>query len=165
MLAAGWGGSGTVQMEMGVRSRIGTPMALKRSLPAAAAPISSYGADAPEDFELEKPDRFIDRLDKLHTGLFTPFGDVATIRDLEARGVPEELIEMLEEFVDGGMDEKTVVTLFLYLLSQQKRIKKKLDRSTRRALAKAYKQLPEVPEDVQQRVGTSIATHLQYMGY
>jgi Ca-activated chloride channel family protein len=164
MLAAGWGGSGTVQMEMGVRSRIGTPMALKRSLPAAAAPISSYGADALEDFELEKPDRFIDRLDKLHTGLFTPFGDVATIRDLEARGVPEELIEMLEEFVDGGMDEKTVVTLFLYLLSQQKRIKKKLDRSTRRALAKAYKQLPEVPEDVQQRVGTSIATHFQCMG-
>jgi Ca-activated chloride channel homolog len=165
MLAAGWGGAGTVQMEMGVRCRSSMPMGLKRSLPAAAESISSYGADALEDFELEKPDRFIDRLDKLQTGLFTPLGDVTSISDLEARGVPEELIDMLKELVeDSGADEKTVVTLFLYLLSQQKRVKKKLDRSTRRALVKAYKQLPEVPDDVQQRVSKSIATHLQYMG-
>lgn len=161
MLAAGWGGAGTVQMGIG-RSRA-IPMALKESLPATAEPMSSYIVGGMEDFELEKPDRVIDRLDELQTRLFTPFGDAASISDLEAGGVPEELIDVLEDLVDSGMDEKTVVTLFLYLLSQQKRIQKKLDRSTRRALVKAYKQLPGVPDDVQQRVSTSIATHLQYM--
>lgn len=164
MLAAGWGGAGTVQLEMGIRRKSETPMALKRSLPAVSAPISSYSLDGLEDFEPGKPDRFIDRLNWLQTGLFTPFGDVASISDLEARGVPDDLIDTLMELVDTGVDEETVVTLFLYLLSQRERVKKKLDRSTRRALAKAYKQLPGVPGDVQQRVKTAIATHLQTIG-
>jgi Ca-activated chloride channel family protein len=164
MLAAGWGGAGTVQEQMVVHSRFEAPTALKRYLPAASAPEPPYRADSIEDFERTEPDRLVDRLDRLQTGLFTPFGDIASISDLEARGVPEEVIDALTELVDAGADEETVVTLFLYLLSQQKRVRKKLDRSITRALAKAYKQLPGVPGNVQQRIKTAIATHLNTIG-
>ena len=74
------------------------------------------------------------------------------------------MIEALTKLVDGGVDEETVVTLFLYLLSQQKRIKKRLDRSTKRILTKAYKQLPGVPGEVQQRIKTEIESYLQTIG-
>ena len=164
MLAAGWGGSGTVQEQSAMRSRFEAPMALKRSLPAASAPVSPYGIDGIADFERVMPDDFVDRPNRLQSGLFTSFGEVASISDLEARGVSEEVIDALTELVNAGVDEKTVVTLFLYLLSQQKSVKKMLDRSITRALAKAYKQLPDVPGDVQQRVKTAIATHLQTIG-
>ena len=164
MLAAGWGGAGTVQEQMGMRSRMESPMVLKRSLPAASAPASPYGTDRIAVFERTIPDRFFDRPDRFLAGLFTSFGDVASISDLESRDVPEEVIDALTKLAEAGVDEKTVVILFLYLLSQQKRVKKKLDRSTARAMAKAYKQLPSVPEDVQQRVKTAIATHLRTIG-
>ena len=139
-------------------------MALKRSLPAASAPVSPYGIDGIADFERVMPDDFVDWPNRLQSGLFTSFGEVASISDLEARGVSEKVIDALTELVNAGVDEKTVVTLFLYLLSQQKSVKKMLDRSITRVLAKAYKQLPDVPGDVQQRVKTAIATHLQTIG-
>ena len=161
MLAAGWGAAGTVRMGMGVRSRMAMPMMLKRSLPAVSAPLSSYGIDGLEDAEQEKPDRSTGRPGWLHAGLFASFSDVASIGELEDRGVPQGLIDALTELVDCGADEETVVTLFLCLLSQHERLKKNLDRSTRRALAKACKQLPGVPGDVRQRIEAAIATHLQ----
>ncbi len=97
-------------------------------------------------------DRFTDWLNRSQTRLFTPLGGVMSISDLEDQGVPDELIEALTELVVGGLDEQTVVTLFLYLLSKHKRVKKRFDRSTKRILAKAYKQLPGLPAVVQQRV-------------
>jgi hypothetical protein len=90
--------------------------------------------------------------------------DFTSISDLEAQSVPEGLIEALRELVDSGVDEQTVVPLFLYLLSQQKSVKKRLDRSTKRILAKAYKQLPDAPDEVQQRVKAAIQTYLQTIG-
>ena len=65
------------------------------------------------------------------------------------------------ELVDAGVDEQTVVIAFLYLLSQQKHIKKRLVRSTKRFIAKAYKQLPDVPEAMQKRIMTEIESYLQ----
>jgi hypothetical protein len=48
----------------------------------------------------------------------------------------------------------------LYLLSQQKRFKKRLGLSIKRTFAKAYKKLPVVPDEVQLRVNTVIETYV-----
>ena len=48
--AAGWGGAGTVQGPTGMRNGIESPMALKRSLPAASPPNTPYCIDDVEDF-------------------------------------------------------------------------------------------------------------------
>ncbi len=100
-------------------------------------------------------------MNSLQTGLFTTFGNIASISDLEDQGVPEGLIESLMELVDAGMGEELVVILFLYMLSQHNRIKKRLDRSTKRILTKAYKQLPYVPTEVQHRVKVIIEEYLK----
>ena len=164
MLAAGWGGSGTVVQDMDIKYSLEAPMFSWRSMANNSEPMAQYSVVSIEDLERRKLDRFIDRLNKLQAGLFTPLADITSINDLEAQGVPEGLIEVLTKLVDPGDDEETVVTLFLYLLSQQKRIKKRLDRSTKRILTKAYKQLPCVPGEVQQRIKTAIESYLQTIG-
>ena len=164
MLAAGWGGSGTVVQDMDVCYSIEAPMFSRRKMANYSEPMAQYSVVSIEDLERRKLDRFIDRLNRLQAGLFTPLADITSINDLEAQGVPERLIEVLTRLVDSGVDEETVVTVFLYLLSQQKRIKKRLDRSTKRILTKAYKQLPGVPGEVQQRIKTEIESYLQTIG-
>ncbi len=163
MLAAGWGGSGTVVEEMDMCYSLEEPMFSRRKM-ANYEPAAMYSVVSIEDLERRKLDRFIERLNRVQTGLFTPVGDVSSIGDLEDQGVPDGLIEALTDLVDDGVDEETTVTLFLYLLSQHKRVKKRLDRSTKRVLTKAYKQLPGVPGEVQQRIKTAIESYLQTIG-
>lgn len=117
-----------------------------------------------EDLERRKLDRFIDRLNSLQAGLFAPFGDITSISDLEAQGVPEEIIEMLIELVDADVDEETVVTVFLYLLSQKKKIKKRLTRLTKRIFTKAYNQLPGVPNGMQHQIKAAVESYCQTIG-
>lgn len=168
MLAAGWGGSGTVVQDMDVCYSLEAPMFSKRKSKRKMAnysePIAQYSVVSIEDLERRKLDRFIERLNRLQAGLFTPVGDVSSISDLEDQGAPDRLIEALAELVDTGVDEETAVTLFLYILSQRKWVKKRLDRSTKRLLTKSYKQLTGVPSEVQQRVKTIIEEYLKTIG-
>ena len=136
------------------------PMFSKGKMANYSKPTVQYSIVSIEELERRKLDRFIERLNRLQTGLFTPIGDVTSISDLEAQGLPDGLIKALTDLVDAGIDEETVVTLFLYLLSQRKRVKKRLDRSTKRILAKAYKQLTGVPAEVQQQTKTTIEDYL-----
>jgi len=131
-------------------------MLSKRKMANYSEPMAQYSVGRIEDLEHRELDRFIERLNRLQSGLSTPVGDITSISDPEAQGILDGLIEALMELVDTGADEETVVTLFLYLLSQHKRLKKRLDRSTNRIPAKAYKQLLGVPPEVQQRVKTII---------
>jgi Ca-activated chloride channel homolog len=163
MLAAGWGGSGTVVEKMDICYSLEEPKFSRRKM-ANYEPAAMYSVASIEDLERRKLDRFIERLNRLQTGLFAPVGDVTSISDLEDQGVPDGLIEALAELVDTGVDEETAVILFLYLLSQHKRVKKRLDRSTKRILTKAYKQLTGVPSEVQQRVKTIIEDYLKSIG-
>jgi Ca-activated chloride channel family protein len=164
MLAAGWGGAGTVVQDMGMMYSLEAPMFSRRKRAAYAAPMVQDRVVDIEDSERRKLDRFIDRLNRLQAGLSTPGGDLTSIRGLEIQGVPDELMEALLELVDDGLDEETAVTLFLYLLSQHKRFKKRLSRTTKRILAKACKQLSVVPAEDQQRVKTIIEDYLKTIG-
>jgi len=161
MLAAGWGGLGTVVQDMDIQYSLDAPTFMRRKMTDYSEPMALYSVVSIEDLELRKLHRFIDRLNSLQTGLFTTFGNIASISDLEDQGVPEGLIESLMELVDAGMGEELVVILFLYMLSQHNRIKKRLDRSTKRILTKAYKQLPYVPTEVQHRVKVIIEEYLK----
>jgi len=165
MLAAGWGGSGTVVQDMDMSSySLKAPMFSRRKMANYSEPIAQYSVVSIEDLERRKLDRFIERLNRLQTGLFTPVGDVSSISDLEDQGAPDRLIEALAELVDTGVDEETAVTLFLYILSQRKWVIKRLDRSTKRLLTKSYKQLTGVPSEIQQRVKTIIEDYLKTIG-
>jgi Ca-activated chloride channel homolog len=164
MLAAGWGGSGTVVQDMDIQYSHEAPMFSRRSMANNSEPMAQYSIMSIEDLERRKLDRFIDRLNRLQAGLFTPIADITSINDIEAQGVPEGMVETLTELLDTGLDEQTVVTIFLYLLSQQKQIKKRLDRSTKRIFSKAFKQLPDVPDGMRQQVKTAIETYLQTIG-
>lgn len=124
MLAAGWGGSGAVVQDMDMNYSLEAPMFSRRKMANYSEPMVQYSIMSNEDLERRKLDHFIDRLNRLQTGLFSPVGDVTTISDLEDQGASDGLIEALSELVDTGVDEETAVTLFLYLLSQHKRVKK-----------------------------------------
>jgi len=161
MLAAGWGGSGTVARETDMsliqesRELPNYKMAMNYEPPVKFSTISI------EELERREFYHFIDRLNMLKTDSFPSLEDITSISDLEDQGVPDGLIEKLTEWVNTGVDEETAVILFIYLLSQHNGIKKRLDRSTKRILAKAYKQLPNIDSEVQQRGKAIIEDYLK----
>ena len=75
--------------------------------------------------------------------------------------IPQDMIDILVELIDGGFDEQAVVVVFLYLLTQEKQIKNRLARSTKRIIAKAYKQAPAVSDVMQKRIKEAIESYLQ----
>ncbi len=156
MLAAGWGGTGRVIQDMSPQYSSRAPMFPERALSEPFESVAQYSIMSIGDLQRRKLDGFIDRLNSLSYTL--------SINDLVLQGGPEEMIKTLMELVDAGVDEETVVTLFLYLLSQHKRIKKRLDRSTKRILTKAYKQLPTLQAGVLQRIQTAIEDYLKTIG-
>jgi Ca-activated chloride channel family protein len=164
MLAAGWGGAGTVLNSERMEYRPAAPMFSRARIADYGDAVACYSIKNEENYEIRNLDRFIDRLNRLQPGLFTPVADMTSINQLEAQALPGGFIEALAELVEAGFDEETVVTVFLYLLSQHQRIVKRLDRSTRRILAKTYKQLPGVPATVERRIETAIEDCLKTMG-
>jgi len=48
------------------------------------------------------------------------------------------------------------VIVFLYLLSQQKQFKKEMSRELRRIIAKAYKNLPELKDEIVPKIESII---------
>lgn len=169
MLAAGWGGSGTVIENMASLDReecysLSEPVFSRRKMTHSSEPLEMFVAERIQDLDRQNLDGFVERLNRLQAGLFTPFADIASISDLEARGVPEELVEALTQIVRAGIEEETVVLLFLYLLSQHKRFKQRLDRSTKRILAKAYKQLSGIPAEDQHRIKTAVEKCIDSIG-
>jgi len=160
MLAAGWGGSGTIMQDMSIQYSIKKSTFLKSSMENRLEGMDSCCVY----LERRKYDPFIDRLNNSQDELFKPLIDITSINDLRTWGVPDEQTEVLMELVNAEVDEETAVKLFFYLLLQQKRFIEILDRSIKRILVKAYKKLPVVPEGMRQRVKTTIETYLQTIG-
>jgi hypothetical protein len=79
-------------------------------------------------------------------------------------GVPEDIIEVLVEIKDSGIDEKSIVIVFLYLLTLDKYPMEKLNKSTKRIFTKAYKHLSVISDDVQQRIKEAIVSYYQTNG-
>lgn len=61
-----------------------------------------------------------------------------TLDHLRARGVPDAVIEALEELLDGGLDSPTAALIFLYLLCHSP-AGRTLERQQRRVILSAYK--------------------------
>ena len=112
--------------------------------------------DLKMQFSIESSDRFkqrnindfIDAVNLLHSGAFSSTLALSSILDLQILGVPEDIAEDLIELSESGIEEHVIVVAFLYLLSQHERFKMIISRSLRRIIIKAYKQLPELQDEV-----------------
>jgi len=126
MLAAGWGGIGrraTTARVVCFEERCTTR--------SCKAPHRSYAA------RVTPPQEFI----LLLNGWFPDHGQGATIpslADLEILGLPDEIAETLQDFIDSGDDPSAVIITFFYLLTKSK-AGRNLDRHTRRIILKEFK--------------------------
>lgn len=154
MLAAGWGGTGTFQTTMCEHFELDVspgPMFLKKDLYSHDRKLD-YSAVNSAGLKNRHAGNFIDAMNRLHSRAFSRALTVASIRDLEANGVSNDIIEDLTELNGSGIDEYVIVVVFLYLLAQQERFKKDMSRSLRRVIIKAYKQLPEFQDEIAQKI-------------
>ena len=68
----------------------------------------------------------------------SPLPTAPTLDDLRARGVPDAVVDALEELLDGGLDSPTAALIFLYLLCHSP-AGRTLERQQRRVILSAYK--------------------------
>ena len=155
VLAAGWHGTGTVhesaeaevhfslsresirtiERRAAHRSadlredRRGHRYSHRRMAPSAApAPM----ADRMPPLPPISPEEFVAALNA------SPLPPAPTLDHLRARGVPDAVIEALEELLDGGLDSPTAALIFLYLLCHSP-AGRTLERQQRRVILSAYK--------------------------
>jgi Ca-activated chloride channel family protein len=158
MLAAGWGGSGTVLADMSV-DYMKVPRALKASIPDLDMQFSIESRDG---FKHRNINDFIDAVNILHSGAYSSTLALSSIQDLEIHGVPEDIAEDLIELIELGIEEHVIVVAFLYLLSQHERFKMEISRSLRRIIIKAYKQLPVLQDEVAQKIEHIIVSNCDF---
>ncbi|MBF0231992.1 MAG: VWA domain-containing protein [Desulfamplus sp.] len=145
MLAAGWGGVGSVAQDSGIRFCRRAPVSVEQS-------VVQYSIVSQKTLEYNRLYGFIDRLNRVQTGFFKIVNGVTSIDDLKAQWAPDKLIEALEDLVNSVDEKEAVVIIFLYLLSQHEQVKKRLHRSTKRIQAKAYKKLSSIPVEIESKV-------------
>ncbi len=157
VLAAGWGGTGTVvgdisyQMEVShdfevTRKRIeqiDAKALRKLSHPTRSRKLKNF---LNIDSNL---DTFIEVLNKLHNANKLA---VSSIQDLEYYSLPEEISNKLVELSKSGVAENIIVVVFLYLLSHRENFKNTTSRQLKRVIAKAYKQLHDVDEEIVRKI-------------
>jgi Ca-activated chloride channel family protein len=151
MLAAGWGGTGGILQKMRSPYPAAAPISLRSMV--AASPASTFDGMVGQDTGDERLDHLLGRLDA--ESLFT-----LSIDDLSASGVPERVLERLVDLKNEGIEENSIVIVFLYLLSREKRVEKKVPRSTQRVLTKAFKQVTGVSDEARQRIVAAIAWYV-----
>ncbi len=162
VLAAGWGGAGRVA-DSDVCFSISSEDRVQVCFDHLYLPVQrSFESLMPA--EQWRRQWFFERLNGLDAESFARLAGVGAIAELAAHAAPEALIDALRELRDDGVEERTAVVTFLYLLSQENGFKRDLSRSARRMIARAYKQLPPVPEGVNRRVRQAVELYLQTMG-
>jgi Ca-activated chloride channel family protein len=178
MLAAGWGGVGNV-MEQKVSigriredfdfdsmSELDVPVFLRRKIETSEF---FSACERLENSNKEEPAGFIDRLNQTHEGFLSSVlpssrNRLASVIDLETLGIPTTVLEALTALVEEGADERSVVATFLYLLGEEGQIKDRLSRTTRRILAKTYKQLPPVSADIRSQIQEAVSLYIETTG-
>jgi len=140
MLAAGWGGTGSV-FEETIMYSIKEPRFSRRLAPPPSEPTVQYSIKSIEEVKLNNIYNFITSLNTLHAGLLTPTLTLSSIKDLSSHGAPEDIIDKLIEIQESGLDEQVIVVVFLYQLSQSKQFNRQMSRALKRTIAKAYKQV------------------------
>lgn len=118
-----------------------------------------FSIESPNGIKQRNISDFIDAVNIHHSGAYSSTLALSSIQDLEVHGVPEDIAENLIELNESGIEEHVVVVVFLYLLSQHERFKMEISRSLRRIIIKAYKQLPELQDEVSQAIEHTIVSN------
>jgi len=94
----------------------------------------------------------IDRLNDMHAadGATTPWG--LTIEKLSTLGAPPDVVAILTQFRDSGLDEKTLVVILLHELTGMTSYRDKFSRTVKRVVRRAYKQLPGEATEAHEKV-------------
>jgi Ca-activated chloride channel family protein len=138
MLAAGWGGSGTV-----TASALSQTLESRTFYQLAAEPIS-IRYDVENLYRLKKQDqtRFAGIMEDLHAGFHRPYLRLLPIEALRLAGVRDRTIRHLIALRDIGIDEDLVVIVCLYLLSHEGRTSPLLQEMVK----ESFRQLGDIPE-------------------
>lgn len=173
MMAAGWGGMGTVAMQGIYEERncdIDLSSIVEFDLPRfSRRKTETYESFSECEISEKEPSDFIGRLNQTHEGFLSSMfpssrNRLASVIDLEALGVPTRVLETLMDLIHEGADEKSVVATFLYLLGEEGQIKDRLSKTTRRILAKNYKQLPPVSADIRSQIKEAVSLYIETAG-
>ncbi len=155
MLAAGWGGTGTVLYSSSVPGMAtDIPCFLRAHAPVAAAPArrmkswfrENFVEESPTVYEPSEPlwiwevtdsddmNKFVGLLDEvLSTGMMPSTINLPLL--------PQRIAELQQGMVAEGINEQVVVTLFLHFLAGSPTGKDRLSRQSQRVIQKAYRQL------------------------
>ena len=154
MLAAGWGGTGAMVSE--IKAEYGSPTFCRRDI---SKQIPLFCTISLDEVKRRHIDNFIYAMNRLHSGFFHRALKVASLQDMEAQGVPEDMIEDLTELKESGIEEHVIMVVFLYLLTKQKRFKEQMSRTLRRIITKAYKKLPEFQNEIARKIEGIIVSY------
>jgi len=146
MLAAGWGGLGTVHGCMSVDALADFERYDSRSATAEGdyfdipAFLRRPDKDEPTGTYTIGPSELVKAINRLPVKMFVPSLRIDTLGSLRKTGLPETVVVALRQLVDAGADEKQVVVQFLYLVVMSE-FGKGLKREAQRAIRRAYKDL------------------------
>jgi len=140
MLAAGWGGTGTVLHE-----RIADYCRPQFSREKPEAQISFQRQPSPEQKNKNRqktsPDSFVSSCNLRHRNWFRSVLQIVNFADLLDCNLPDRILEVIEtiaEQYDPKVPGELIVLVFLYTL-EQSAIGKGFNRNTRRAIKKTWK--------------------------
>ena len=140
MVAAGWGGTGTVLQET-------APLYLKKSVATESAPRSRvlFSMASTTDWrQRTSPERFLQRCGWRHTKWLLPVLKVKSYGDLVACDLPDRILDALQAIASAHApkaSESMVVLAFLQALAMSP-AQLEFPRTFRRALRKSMKKTP-----------------------
>jgi len=162
MLAAGWGGSGSIMR----KCCITPPPNVMYCYDENEKKFKLPGLLQRKEEDISKLDNnrqfghFTDSFNRRKTKLSKSFESALSLNDLQSFNFPNYIVELLRELICDDIDEQTVVPIFLYMLSQQKQTRQKFDRIFKTIFTKAYKTLPDVPHELHLRIIKIVETYL-----
>lgn len=150
MMAAGWGGIGQV-LRLPIAS-MDIKMIHRRLNVYKVRRGSFTGVEREVIVGEHLVTEFIKDLNKLHSSVDSKSMFVKTIVELEALGLPKDMVQRLTALKESGVDESIIVVLFLYVLTEKKRFNKTMSRHLRRIISKTHKQLPKFDENIKANI-------------
>lgn len=160
MLAAGWGASGSVLMNERFELRFNAERLSISKVEMSSKRLCCSTFMGYLESERRQFDGLIACINGIQMDQTAPFENILSLIRFEKEGMPKGLVKPMKSMVDAGADEHTAVIVLLYLLSQDKRIKGGLERTTRRMIKKSYKELSDVPEEMKQQIESIIESYL-----
>lgn len=142
MLAAGWGGTGSLVRESSLYCD-DVRFMRKMHIPDVRYSIAPSPEDEHRRIQLTTPESFVSQCNHIHTRWLNPCLEIKNFKDLQDCGLPDRIVAALQSIVDEfdqQPSEETIVAVFLITLFQSP-VGRVFDRDTMRAIKKAKKTL------------------------